>query len=198
MNLAVKLTAVRLLMGPLFFLTFVGYGIREGAEPTGSVWHPIAALLVLIVSEVSDWLDGWIARRRELVTEAGALMDGFADSLARLTFLTCFWFFGRLVPPWMVLLAYYHDALGFFLRNLARGQELKLVRRLSGRIMEGLLAAIAPVVVGAMLMWHAFNFSWNVVEGIAWWGALAVGLSAVCAAVDYIIGNASALRRIPC
>lgn len=197
MNAATRLTVSRLAMGPLFFLAFAGYRPSGVTTPAGSIIHPLLALAIIIASELTDFFDGRIARRLGTDSLLGELLDGFADSLARLSFLTCFWAL-RLVPSWMVLIAYYHDASGFFLRNLASGQNLVLRRRTSGRVMEAMLAALAPVVVGSMILWHLLQpaMAWSVVEQLAWWATLAVGIVAVFSAVDYVVGNADELRRI--
>jgi cardiolipin synthase (CMP-forming) len=52
------------------------------------VGHPLAALLVGVPAGLSDYLDGWLARRRGETTELGALLDGLADILFTLVCLT--------------------------------------------------------------------------------------------------------------
>jgi phosphatidylglycerophosphate synthase len=198
MTAATRISLVRLLMGPLFFLAFWNYGVDNELGPSGSILHPLFALGIILASEATDLLDGYLARKHGAVSPLGALLDRFADSLARLTFLTCFWAL-ELVPSWMVLLAYYHDASGFFLRNLARGQNLELRRRWTGRIMEGALVAVTPIIVLGMLAWHLFQprLSWAFVRDLAWWSVLGVAALSVISAVDYVIGNAEALKQIP-
>lgn len=47
--------------------------------------HDLAAIVLLAVSGVSDWLDGWIARRFDMRTRFGALADPIADKATMLT-----------------------------------------------------------------------------------------------------------------
>jgi phosphatidylglycerophosphate synthase len=41
--------------------------------------EPAARIAILVVASITDFLDGWLARRRQAVTKAGALIDAVAD-----------------------------------------------------------------------------------------------------------------------
>lgn len=71
MNLPNKLTMLRVILIPFFcvFLCMAGFG-----------WQVIATVIFLIAS-VTDLLDGYIARRDNLVTDFGKLVDPIADKL---------------------------------------------------------------------------------------------------------------------
>ena len=72
MNLPNKLTMMRIIMIPLF-LFFLLWDIVPGNE--------LLALLTFALAAITDTLDGQIARRRNLVTDFGKLMDPLADKL---------------------------------------------------------------------------------------------------------------------
>lgn len=61
------------------------------------------ALFVFLVASATDYLDGYIARKQNLITTFGKLMDPFADKLMLVTTLICFTVMGR-APLWAVLL----------------------------------------------------------------------------------------------
>ena len=44
-------------------------------------WAHVAALAVFIVAAVTDWLDGWVARRFGMMSAFGAFLDPVADKL---------------------------------------------------------------------------------------------------------------------
>ena len=71
MNLPNKLTLLRVLMIPVFcvFLHF---------SPDSTLWRWLS-LCVFALACLTDWLDGQIARRRNLVTNFGKFMDPLAD-----------------------------------------------------------------------------------------------------------------------
>jgi cardiolipin synthase len=70
-NLPNTLTLVRLLLVPVYLAAF--YGTKSP--------HKVAALAVLLTAGLTDVLDGYIARRRHLETQAGQLLDPLADKL---------------------------------------------------------------------------------------------------------------------
>ena len=73
MNLPNKLTLLRVLMIPVFcvFLHF---------SPDSTLWRCLS-LCVFALACLTDWLDGQIARRRNLVTNFGKFMDPIADKI---------------------------------------------------------------------------------------------------------------------
>ena len=99
MNLPNKLTVLRLVMVPVFFIAF--------SLPTwfGEATRTISIILMLIcyvTAELSDFLDGKIARKYKLVTDLGKVMDPFADTLSHLTFFVCF--YGSGIMPGLALI----------------------------------------------------------------------------------------------
>lgn len=73
------ITVVRIPLGAVFATLLL-------TAPTGPLtptrlW---IAASVLLVAELTDLVDGWLARRWKVVTEWGAMLDPYADSMARL------------------------------------------------------------------------------------------------------------------
>jgi CDP-diacylglycerol--glycerol-3-phosphate 3-phosphatidyltransferase len=66
------LTLVRILMIPLFWWLLMYDGGTNAATR-------VAATVVFIVASITDWLDGWLARRQGLVTTFGKIADPLAD-----------------------------------------------------------------------------------------------------------------------
>lgn len=73
-NLANIITVVRILLAPLFVVLLVLDGGADGPLR-------IAAALLFIVAIATDGVDGMLARRRNLVTDLGILLDPIADKL---------------------------------------------------------------------------------------------------------------------
>lgn len=72
MNLANKLTMLRIFLVPVFLIFIALKGVPYGT---------IIATLVFIVASLTDQLDGYIARSRNQVTTFGKFMDPLADKL---------------------------------------------------------------------------------------------------------------------
>ncbi len=76
-NLPNVLTTVRIIMVPLFVWLMV-VGGPHGHDSLSARWW---ALTVFILAMITDWLDGSIARSRNLITSFGKIADPIADKL---------------------------------------------------------------------------------------------------------------------
>ena len=95
MNLPNKLTVVRLAMVPVFLISFI---ISQNL-PSLAVPCMVICLVCYLVAELTDLMDGKIARKRGLVTDLGKVMDPFADTLSHVTYFLCFLYYG-IMPLW--------------------------------------------------------------------------------------------------
>jgi CDP-diacylglycerol--glycerol-3-phosphate 3-phosphatidyltransferase len=94
MNLANKVTMVRFLLVPVFILLvslFHGWGAD------------LLAGLVFVVASCTDFIDGHIARSRNLVTTFGKFMDPLVDKILVTAALVALVAMGR-TPAWVVIL----------------------------------------------------------------------------------------------
>ena len=94
MNLPNKITVFRASMVPVFLVFMLMPGISGG--------NYIAASIFAIAS-ASDFLDGYLARKNNLVTDFGKFMDPLADKLLVCSAMICLTAMGRL-PAWIVII----------------------------------------------------------------------------------------------
>jgi len=113
MTLPNKLTTGRLLSAPLVFLLWY-VPVYLGYAPKGGI---IALWVLFLLSEVTDLLDGYIARSRNLVSDIGKLMDPFSDVFLRVTYFVGFVAFG-LMPVWALIVILWRELLILFIRML--------------------------------------------------------------------------------
>ena len=73
MNTPNKLTILRVILIPFFVLFLL--------SDLGGVYGKWIALALFVVASLTDWLDGYLARRDNLVTNFGKFMDPLADKL---------------------------------------------------------------------------------------------------------------------
>ena len=95
MNLPNKLTLMRVIMVP-FLVLFLLTG--WGGEANRYICFAIFA-----VASITDWFDGKIARKYNLITDFGKFMDPLADKLLVCSAMICMIDLGRL-PSWFVVI----------------------------------------------------------------------------------------------
>lgn len=95
MNLPNKLTILRVIMIP-FFVFFLLSGVGGSA----SKW---IALVIFAAASITDTLDGYIARRDNLITDFGKFMDPLADKLLVCSALICLIELQK-IPAYMVII----------------------------------------------------------------------------------------------
>lgn len=93
MNIPNLISIFRLFLIPVFIYSFA---ISE----KGSVIMPVT---IFIISGISDILDGYIARKYDMKTDIGAVLDPLADKLMLITALICFAYYDH-IPFWLVIL----------------------------------------------------------------------------------------------
>lgn len=94
MNLPNKLTVLRVCMVPIFVFFMLW-------DHLGTTGRYIAALIFILAS-MTDWLDGYLARKNHLVTDFGKFMDPIADKLLVCSAMICLVEQGMLAS-WMVI-----------------------------------------------------------------------------------------------
>lgn len=72
MNLPNKLTLFRIVLIP-FFIFFIATDFVK--------YSPVWALIIFLIASFTDFLDGYIARKNNLITDFGKLMDPLADKM---------------------------------------------------------------------------------------------------------------------
>lgn len=124
MNLANKLTVLRMFLVPVFLIFISVKGIPYGS---------IVATLVFIIASITDQLDGYIARSRNQVTNFGKFMDPLADKLlvtAALVALVGL----NLTPAWAVVIILAREFAVSGLRTLAASGGVVIAASWWGKI----------------------------------------------------------------
>ena len=103
-----QLTLLRIVLTPVF-LAFL-----FASNPS---LHQVA-LYVFILAMLTDWYDGWVARRWGYITRWGAFLDPFADKVIISAALFAFAILG-FVPFWTVWIIVGRDIIITFLRSYA-------------------------------------------------------------------------------
>ncbi|MFM8533754.1 MAG: CDP-diacylglycerol--glycerol-3-phosphate 3-phosphatidyltransferase [Acidimicrobiia bacterium] len=177
MNLPNTLTVARIFIVPV--LVSVLLTSFEGRLVLGVPVELVAAALFGIAS-LTDWLDGYLARRRKQVTTLGQILDPLADKLlisATLISLVQL----DLVQSWMVAVIIGREIAVTGLRNLAYSRGLSMPASSLGKLkMASQVTAILLLILG----WERWP-SLLILGQAAMWVVL---ITAVVSAVDYYQG----------
>ena len=129
MNTPNKLTVSRLVMAPIFFIAF---HLPIWVDPRLSKLSAILLILLWVLTELSDLLDGQIARRANLVTDLGKVMDPFADTISRMTYFVCF-ISVSMMPIWAFILIMWRELSILFVRMLMMGKGAAVPANIWGK-----------------------------------------------------------------
>lgn len=108
MTLPNQLTILRIILTPVFLYFFLS---------DNPLFIQIS-LAVYIVAALTDWYDGWLARKFNYITEWGKFWDPLADKILTSAVFIGFVIVG-LIPLWMVLLIIFRDLSVTLLRVYA-------------------------------------------------------------------------------
>jgi len=156
MNLANKLTLLRIILAPVFFVIYLLPRLFPSLFNNNEIhiayfyWTIPVLWVIFIVSEITDYLDGLAARKLNQTSDFGKLFDPFADTLVQITCFLCFIIDG-IFPAWAVilfLLVIYREFSILFLRNLM----LKKGTTLGASIYGKLKTVVYITAVGAALL----------------------------------------------
>jgi CDP-diacylglycerol--glycerol-3-phosphate 3-phosphatidyltransferase len=174
MNLPNALTLVRMFLVPLLVVVLLTE--FEGERLFG-VSRELIGAGIFAVASITDWLDGFLARRRRQVTWLGQMLDPIADKL-----LTSAAFISlvqlNLAPAWMVAIIIGREFAITALRSLAYNKGITMPASPLGKIkMASQVTAILLLILGSGPM------PWLAPIGyVTMW---VVMLTAIGSAVDY-------------
>ena len=138
---------------------------------SGLPYHDSVALLIFVIASLTDYFDGKIARRDNLITDFGKLMDPLADKI--LTGSAFIAFVGLdLMPAWMVIVIVARELAITGLRLLAASKNIVLAAERFGKhkTISQITAIIAVLVSISYSSWGSIGemiFGWNLL-GVPW------------------------------
>jgi CDP-diacylglycerol--glycerol-3-phosphate 3-phosphatidyltransferase len=107
MNLPTTLTVVRIFLVPFLVVVLLAPPTRLVDTPFFGEFSPalreILGVTIFLVAAITDFFDGWLARRRNQVTTLGTLLDPIADKLLMTSAFISLVEMG-LAPAWMVVI----------------------------------------------------------------------------------------------
>ena len=154
MNLANKLTVLRMILVPIFVI--IGYlgtlGVITG-EWLGIPMSFWIMNIIFIIASITDKLDGYIARTRNQVTTFGKFLDPLADKILVLTALVMLVEYGK-IPAWIPVIVLAREFL-------VSGYRLVAVEK-GGKVIAasiwGKLKTVTQMIAIILVFADKFNF----------------------------------------
>jgi CDP-diacylglycerol--glycerol-3-phosphate 3-phosphatidyltransferase len=160
LNIPNALAFSRVLMAPMMFLFLVQRDWFNGVHPS---WLDYYAALIFVLASVTDFFDGFIARRWNQMTKLGAILDPLADKM-----LTLAAFLGLMIidraNAWAVYFILTREFFITGLRVMAVGEGRNIAASMAGKtktvfqmIAIGFLIMDWPF--GNLLLWFAVGLT---------------------------------------
>ena len=189
MNIPNRLTVLRLIMVPVFFISYSISLLEFGGA------HVVSAVMMFIcyaIAELSDLLDGKIARKYNLVTDLGKVMDPFADTLSHLTFFVCF-MAGGIMPVWAFIIITWREFSILFMRMLMMRASKAMPANIWGKS-KTVLYAVTSIFSIVYIVAAAFvqPGSWNGTYGTLLY--ILFSLSAIASLLSFVTYLSSVLK----
>jgi len=172
MNLPNKLTLLRVLMIP-FFVVFMLWNIVGDM----SKW---IALSIFMLASLTDWLDGFLARKNNLVTNFGKFMDPLADKLLVCAAMICLVQMGKL-SAWIVIIIISREFAISGFRLIASDKGVVIAASYWGKF-----KTVFQMIMIILLIADFQSILLRNITGICVWAAL---ILTVVSLIDYLFKN---------
>lgn len=175
MNTPNKLTILRVVMVPFFVLFML--------TDLGGAWNKWIALFLFITASLTDFLDGYLARKYHLVTNFGKFMDPLADKLLVCSAFICMIEMGKL-PAWIVIVIISREFIISGFRLVASDNGIVIAASYWGKF-----KTVSQMVMIILLIADLGGF-WNTLGQIFVYIALVLTIVSL---VDYLWKNKQVL-----
>ncbi len=157
---------------------------------------PYVLLCLLAVSELSDFCDGFFARRYNQVTDLGKILDPMADSISRISVFLTFTLDPVKLHMLLVFVFLYRDSVVSTLRTICALRGFALAARTSGKI-KAVIQGIAAFIV--LLLMIPQSLGYISTAELHFWATIAVGVAGIYtlySGFDYIHANRQYIKII--
>ena len=170
MTLATKITLIRVAMIPAYLV----FMYLSGGQPNPWMW---AGLAVFILASVTDFVDGYIARKYHQVSDFGKFLDPLADKLLTLAAMCMFCQWGSF-PAWALMIVLTREFAVSGLRMVAGPKGKVIAAGKSGKFKT------ASSMIGLCVLMAFPTVSW-----LAWVVVALIVITTVYSGVEYFIQN---------
>lgn len=191
MNIAHCLTLTRIVISPLFPILYLGYSWL--GIPLSLV--PYILLFLLTICEFSDLFDGFLARKLNLVTDLGKVLDPMADSITHITLFLTFTKGIVGLPLLLVFVFLYRDLFISTLRTLCALRSVALAARFSGKMKTAIQAVASFLIVFLMIFYTNGLISLELFQQLSLALVSIAAFYTLVSVGDYVIANRIYIKK---
>ena len=164
MNLANKLTILRVLLVPIFIILII----------INTFWANVIALLVFIGASITDYYDGVIARKQNMITTLGIFLDPLADKLlVTSAFILFVGIYTLNIPAWMVICIIAREFIITGLRSIAASKNIIIPASMAGKVkttsqMIAIITILVILIVNSAIAKFYFITPYELIETHDW------------------------------
>lgn len=141
--------------------------------------HDLVAMIIFAFASLTDWLDGYWARKKKMVTVLGQLLDPTADKLLIASALICLVELGR-VPAWVAVVIIGREIAMSGFRAMASSRGINIPASALGKAKMG----SESWVIGALILGPIYLGKFYIAAQVGLWLVLAL---AALSALEYSI-----------
>lgn len=120
----------------------------------------IMAFIMLVLSGLTDILDGFIARKFKLITNFGKLIDPLADKLTQISVL-CTLLFKNIIPLWIIVIVLLKEASMVCGASFLYGRNLVVSSRWYGKVATVLF--YIAIAVSLIIRQFSLSYSFDII-----------------------------------
>ncbi|MCS7228476.1 MAG: CDP-diacylglycerol--glycerol-3-phosphate 3-phosphatidyltransferase [Candidatus Kryptonium sp.] len=189
MTLPNQLTILRIVLTPVFVVLFLSKDLLLKQ----------LSLLVYIVAALTDWYDGWIARKFGYITRWGRFLDPLADKILTSSAFISFASL-QLVEAWMVIIIVIRDILITLLRSYAEFKDKPVITTKGAKAKT----FIQMVFIYYLMFGYVINLSFEGLNlelsllhpNLIYWSMLLVTLLTFWTGVAYLYDNWKIIKTL--
>lgn len=178
-------------MAPIF-LIFMLAGSGSGT---------VTALVIFIIAALSDWLDGYLARKYGEVTDHGVFLDPLADKVLTTSAFVALYML-NLMEMWMLVIIVLRDFGTTAMRSIADDKGMTMQTSYIAKVKTFLQMVVIIVAILCVALHQTIPFTdagyyaqFFMTYGGVWGGLLVVTVLSVYSLVQYIIVNRRLFSR---
>lgn len=175
MNLANQLTILRMILVPVYALVFL------------YTYWDILALVLFVIAAITDFVDGFVARKYQMITNLGKFLDPLADKLLTLTAFVLFTSMGLLNPLFVIIIIAREVIISVF-RAVAASKQIVIAAGPYGKFKTVLQIASIIMIHGYIILQRPF-------DALYWIVIVLMVLLTVISGWDYIYRNRQVLSE---